>query len=248
MTSAKKLLTQDQIKEMMLQQSRLQYKFLRLQEHLREASNKPDLVFTKEQLTTMTESSMSSVLGPLFKEVDSYRVRARMPSPPFQFVDRITRLNAEIGVLEANSSIEFEHDIPEDSMFCLSSGLSQVPLFESGHAGILLMGILGSDLISKGKSRFRVTDTDLIFRGKLPKAGDTIKGSFTLTNVIQNANKLVVFYDFNLYHLDGSPIFESKGLGGFFTESDYKIQKVLSQIHCKRKMNSVLKRNILYFF
>ena len=216
MTSAKKLLTQDQIKEMMLQQSRLQYKFLRLQEHLREASSKPDLVFTKEQLTTMTESSMSSVLGPLFKEVDSYRVRARMPSPPFQFVDRITRLNAEIGVLKANSSIEFEHDIPEDSMFCLSSGLSQVPLFESGHAGILLMGILGSDLISKGKSRFRVTDTDLIFRGKLPKAGDTIKGSFTLTNVIQNATKLVVFYDFNLYHLDGSPIFESKGLGGFF--------------------------------
>ena len=173
----------------------------------------------------MTENSMSEILGPKFKEVDSYDVRARMPSPPFQFVDRVLKLNADIGVLKAKSSIEFEYDIPVDSMFSLSFGMSQVPLFESGHAGILLMGLIGSDFSSKGQTRFRVTDTELTFLGPLPQAGQTINGRFTVTDLIQNASKLVVFYDFDLFQKDGSPIFKSKGLGGFFSKDELEDSK-----------------------
>ena len=49
-------------------------------------SQKKEYLWDRDEIITMTDTSMSAVLGDRYKQADEYPIRARMPLPPFLFI------------------------------------------------------------------------------------------------------------------------------------------------------------------
>ena len=83
-----------------------------------------------------------------------------MPSGGFNFVSRVTAINANYGVHEP-CSIEMEFDIPLDFEFLLNNSPIMCPLIESSHIGIFLLGYIGIDELFNGEASYRVVDSSM---------------------------------------------------------------------------------------
>jgi acyl transferase domain-containing protein/3-hydroxymyristoyl/3-hydroxydecanoyl-(acyl carrier protein) dehydratase len=184
-------------------------------------------LWDQDQILEMTTGRLSKVLGPSYAAVDDYPVRARLPSPPFLFVTRVTRIDAELGQLRP-SSIEMEYDIAADCLFAQGDTVSSVAFTESAQIGILLMGYLGIDVISSGRLRYRVADTTTTFLDDLPPPGATVRGVFRNTSFSKHGDTTLAHSDYECFH--GDRLFlRMAALGGFFTKQDVASSRGLSR-------------------
>ncbi|WP_428242098.1 beta-ketoacyl synthase N-terminal-like domain-containing protein [Gynuella sp.] len=179
-----------------------------------------------EQIVEMTDGSMSKVLGPLYEPVDAYPVRARMPSPPFLFVTRVLNTNVEFGRYQP-CQIEFEFDLNHDNLFRIGDEMASIVFTESGQIGIFLVGLIGIDITSNGKLRYRVADTMTTFIDRPPKIGETMRGVYKITSFARNGDTTLLFSDFDCYHEDRL-FLRIKSVGGFFTKEDIENSKGLA--------------------
>jgi 3-hydroxymyristoyl/3-hydroxydecanoyl-(acyl carrier protein) dehydratase len=176
-------------------------------------------LYNYDQILEMTEGSMAKVLGDVYKEVDKYEVRARMPLPPYMFVSRITKINAKFGEIKAGSSIEAEYDVPYYSIMQVNKkNVSSVVFSEAAHIGIFLAGYMGIDDLSSGRARFRITDvTTKYVSERWPNAGDTIRMQFIIDKLIRTGDMTLLICSYKVY-LDNELFIDAKETGGFFTQ------------------------------
>ena len=182
-------------------------------------------LYNREQVVTMTDTSMAAVLGEKYKEVDKYPVRSRMPLPPFLFVSRIMSIDAEFGVFRP-SSIVTEFDLDEDNVFrCNSNTISPLVASEASHVAIFLMGYMGLDAISQGTLSYRAIDSSMTAYSERPfRVGDTLKTVLKLQRFVKNGSTTLVYFTFESYNGD-ELIFITEATGGFFTKADLASNK-----------------------
>lgn len=188
-------------------------------ETLPEKPKKRECLWDLDDIIEMTKGSMAKVLGPRYKSVDTYPVRARLPLPPFLFIDRITKINAEYGKMAKGSSIEIEYDITRDCSLMIGDHISFIALTESAQIGIFLMAYIGIDDMSQGTLRFRVADSSVIIHDRLPLLGETFRGAYEITSIFKAGTTTLVTASFKGYVGDMHMMTIST-IGGFFTEDD----------------------------
>ncbi|MFK5894810.1 MAG: beta-ketoacyl synthase N-terminal-like domain-containing protein [Pseudomonadota bacterium] len=185
-----------------------------------------NLVFDENQLLEMTIGKVSNVLGAEYEEADTYPVRTRMPSPPYMFVSRITKMTAQKGKLEP-CLVEWEYDLPEDAWY-VSHGL--VPAFvslESSHAMIVAFTYIGCDQMFKGELCYRALDSKTTLYGPMPKAGETLRGTVDIKSFIKVGKNVLISYEFNCYVNDVRS-FKLEANSGFFPLKNIKKAKNFS--------------------
>lgn len=186
---------------------------------------KKNYLWDRQQVITMTDTSMAAVLGEKYKEVDQYPIRARMPLPPFLFVSRIVSIDAEFGVLRP-SSIVAEYDVDEDCVF--RTGDTHVsPLIgsEASHIAIFLIAYMGLDAISKGTLSYRAIDSSQVTYSERPfRVGDTMRTVLKINRFVQNGSTTLLFFNFETYNGD-ELIAITEATGGFFTKADLASNK-----------------------
>ena len=69
----------------------------------------------------------SKAMGTLLARFDGGRPMPRMPGPPFLFVSRVTRLDAEAGRLVPGASAEFVYDVPAHVWYFEQQGAPVMP-------------------------------------------------------------------------------------------------------------------------
>jgi 3-hydroxymyristoyl/3-hydroxydecanoyl-(acyl carrier protein) dehydratase len=182
-------------------------------------------LYNREQVVTMTDTSMAAVLGEKYKEVDKYPVRSRMPLPPFRFVSRIMSIDAEFGVFRP-SSIVTEFDLDEDNVFrCNDRTISPLVASEASHVAIFLMGYMGLDAISQGTLSYRAIDSSMTAYSERPfRVGDTLRTVLKLERFVKNGSTTLVYFTFESYNGD-ELIFITEATGGFFTKADLASNK-----------------------
>lgn len=184
-----------------------------------------EYLYDRQQVITMTDTSMAAVLGDKYKEVDQYPVRARMPLPPFLFVSRIISIDAEYGVFRP-SSIVTEFDLDEDCVF--RSGDTQIcPLVasEASHIAIFLIAYMGLDAISKGTLSYRAIDSSMTAYSERPfRIGDTLRTVLKIKRFVKNGSTTLLFFTFESYNGD-ELIAVTEATGGFFTKADLASNK-----------------------
>ena len=182
-------------------------------------------LYKREQVVTMTDTSMAAVLGEQYKEVDQYPVRARMPLPPFLFVSRIMSIDAEFGVFRP-SSIVTEFDLDEDNVFrCSDRIISPLVASEASHVAIFLLGYMGLDAISQGTLSYRAIDSSMTAYSERPfKVGDTLRTVLKIDRFVKNGSTTLLFFTFESYNAD-ELIFVTEATGGFFTKADLASNK-----------------------
>jgi len=177
-------------------------------------------IWNRDEIIEMTTGNMSKILGVKYKSADQYKIRSRMPSPPYLFVSRITKIEASYGKL-APASIEIEYDVDEECIYLQGNNkIANVVFTEASQIGIFLGSYIGVDITSKGALRFRIVDSKITFVNHIAVGvGDTLRLSYRLEKFIKRGDTLVVFCSYSCYK-GTKLILKTEAIGGFFTEQD----------------------------
>jgi 3-oxoacyl-(acyl-carrier-protein) synthase/3-hydroxymyristoyl/3-hydroxydecanoyl-(acyl carrier protein) dehydratase len=184
-------------------------------------------IWDREEIVEMTNGSMSKVLGKKYNKIDEYQVRSRMPSPPYLFVSRITKLDAAFGELRP-SSVEIEYDVDSQCIYLQGDRtIANVVYTEASQIGIFLGSYIGADLTKDGTLRFRVVDSKITITSNKPvHQGETLRLVYQMKNFAKRGETLIVFCSYECYKGD-TMLLKTDAIGGFFTEEDLKGSKGL---------------------
>ena len=205
-----------------------------------------EYLFDRQQILTMTETSMAAVLGEKYKEVDQYPIRARIPLPPFMFASRIISIDAEFGVFRP-SSIVSEYDLDEDCVFRVGETyICPLVASEASHIAIFLIAYMGLDAISKGTLAYRAIDSHMTAYSERPfRVGDTLRTVLKINKFVKNGSTTLLFFNFESYNGD-ELISITEATGGFFTRADLESNKGIIRPKIQMRKN-VEPKEFLHF-
>lgn len=205
-----------------------------------------EYLFDRQQILTMTETSMAAVLGEKYKEVDQYPIRARIPLPPFMFASRIISIDAEFGVFRP-SSIVSEYDLDEDCVFRVGDTyICPLVASEASHIAIFLIAYMGLDAISKGTLAYRAIDSHMTAYSERPfRVGDTLRTVLKINKFVKNGSTTLLFFNFESYNGD-ELISITEATGGFFTRADLESNKGIIRPKIQMRKN-VEPKEFLHF-
>ncbi|NJM77739.1 MAG: 3-hydroxyacyl-[acyl-carrier-protein] dehydratase FabA, partial [Acaryochloridaceae cyanobacterium RU_4_10] len=171
-------------------------------------------------LLEFATGKIAPVFGPDYAEIDTYPNRIRLPMPPYLFVSRVTRLEAERGAFKP-CFIETEYDIPADAWYAVDGQVPAAIFVEASQGNIVLISYLGIDFEIKGHRSFRALDGTIKFVGETPKAGETFRCEVRINSFTRGSGTVLYFYNCD-YFVGDRKFLELKAGAGFFTEKELR--------------------------
>ncbi len=180
---------------------------------------KPAL-YTKQQILAYSNGKPSEGFGEAYRVFDSGRKIARLPGPPFQFMDRVTALRGEPWQMTAGAMAEAQYDLPADAWFFSAERQPRMPFSVLLEAALQPCGWLaayvGSALTSPTDISFRnLGGTAVQHRPVTPDSG-TLTCSATMKKVATSGGMIIQEYDFSVADRHGV-LYEGDTMFGFFS-------------------------------
>jgi 3-hydroxymyristoyl/3-hydroxydecanoyl-(acyl carrier protein) dehydratase len=152
---------------------------------------------------------------------DSERVIARLPGPPFQFLDCITGVTGEPFVLKAGAACEAKYAVPRDAWYFGANRCENMPFAVLLEIALQPCGWLaaycGSALASKEDLSFRnLGGKATQFRPVTPESG-TLTTTVKMTSVSNSAGMIIQHYDM-LVRDEIGDVYKGTTYFGFFTK------------------------------
>jgi 3-hydroxymyristoyl/3-hydroxydecanoyl-(acyl carrier protein) dehydratase len=187
---------------------------------VRGESAEPPCAFSKERLLAFAVGKPSEAFGEPYRVFDSERVIARLPGPPFQFIDRIVRIDAEPWKMVAGGAADAEYDVPSDAWYFEDerqpwmpfSVLLEVALQPCGW----LAAYVGSALTSPEDLAFRNLGGEAVLHAAVGPDAATLSTRVRLTGVASSGGMILQHYDFAIRNRHGI-LYEGKTSFGFFS-------------------------------
>ncbi|MBS0205701.1 MAG: type I polyketide synthase [Planctomycetes bacterium] len=180
-------------------------------------------IFDTDRVTAFAIGKPSDAFGDRYKPFDEDRKIARLPGPPFQFLDRIVSIqNCQPWVLQAGGEIIAQYDVPIDAWYFKSNRQRTMPFAVLLETALQpcgwLAGYLGSALTSDTDLSFRnLGGTATQFREVTAQSG-TLTTTVKITRVSNSAGMIIQHYDFDL-RCDGEPVYVGNTYFGFFSKA-----------------------------
>jgi len=159
---------------------------------IRTPKKSSSLIFDEADVLEFTEGKVSCVFSKEYEIIDSYIRRVRLPSPPYLFVSRVTKLEGKRSDYKSGF-VQTEYDIPQDAWYSVDG---QVPLGiyqEAGHGILLLLGYLGVDFENRGQRSFRLLDITVTFMDEPPEEIETLRYDIRINFSLKTAHNLLIF-------------------------------------------------------
>ncbi|MGR8007750.1 beta-ketoacyl synthase N-terminal-like domain-containing protein [Streptomyces hypolithicus] len=180
---------------------------------------KEGVIWDEADLLEFAVGSVAKVFGPEFGVIDGYAQRVRLPAPPYHFVSRVTELSGTTGEFKP-ATITTEYDVPEDAWYAVDGGVPPAVTVEAGQCDLLLVSYLGIDFRNKGERVYRLLDSTLIFRGNLPRTGQTLRYDISIDRFVHQGDTTLFFFSYKCY-ADGELILElHDACAGFFSKQE----------------------------
>lgn len=181
-------------------------------------------LFDHDTILAFAVGKPSVAFGEPYRIFDKDRVIARLPGPPYQFLDRITKINAEPWKMVAGGVIDAQYDVPPDAWYFKSCGTPALP--EMPFAVLLevalqpcgwLAAYIGSALTSEIDLSFRnLGGTAVQYEPVLPVAG-TLTTTVKITSVSSTGGMIIQNYDFEVRNARRT-VYKGDTYFGFFTK------------------------------
>jgi acyl transferase domain-containing protein/3-hydroxymyristoyl/3-hydroxydecanoyl-(acyl carrier protein) dehydratase len=183
-------------------------------------STKP-AIYTKEQILAYSNGNPSEGFGDRYRVFDAGRKIARLPGPPFQFMDRVTAVRGEPWQMTAGATVEAQYDLPPDAWFFAADRLERMPFSVLLEAALQPCGWLaayvGSALTSPSDISFRnLGGTAVQHRIVTPDSG-ILTCSATMKKVATSGGMIIQEYDFSVADRYGI-LYEGDTMFGFFAK------------------------------
>jgi acyl transferase domain-containing protein/3-hydroxymyristoyl/3-hydroxydecanoyl-(acyl carrier protein) dehydratase len=186
-----------------------------------ESVGKPPL-YGPERILAFAIGKPSEAFGDAYRVFDQQRRIARLPGPPYQFLDRITEVTGEPFKLVAGGVAVAEYDVPPDAWYFTENRQGDMPFAVLLEVALQPCGWLAAYCGSALSS-----DTDLSFRnlgGKgtqftpvLPATG-ALSTRVSLTKVSSSAGMIIQWFDLEV-RARGGLVYQGDTYFGFFPQS-----------------------------
>jgi 3-hydroxymyristoyl/3-hydroxydecanoyl-(acyl carrier protein) dehydratase len=177
-------------------------------------------IYTREQILAYSNGNPSEGFGEPYRIFDSGRKIARLPGPPYQFMDRVTAVKGEPWRMVPGAVAVAQYDIPPDGWYFAAERQPRMPfaiLLETALQPCgWLAAYVGSALTSPTDLSFRnLGGTALQHRPVTPESG-TLTAVATMKKVAASGGMIIQEFDFTVADRLGT-LYEGDTMFGFFS-------------------------------
>ena len=180
--------------------------------------NKP--LFSKESILAFAQGNPSQAFGEKYTIFDKERQIARLPRPPYFFMDRVLKTNHPQWEMKPGGWIETQYEVPEDAWYFKANRASSLPFCILLEIALQPCGWLaayaGSALESDDRLYFRNLGGKAELIEPLSKDCGTITIKSRMTDVSKAGDMIIQNFDYDVLK-DGNSVYKGITHFGFFT-------------------------------
>ncbi|HJV33500.1 beta-ketoacyl synthase N-terminal-like domain-containing protein [Geomonas sp.] len=178
-------------------------------------------VYTKQQILAYSNGNPSEGFGDKYKIFDSQRKIARLPGPPFQFMDRVTAVAGEPWKMAPGAMAEAQYDVPVDEWYFAADRQPRMPFSVLLEAALQPCGWLaayvGSALHSPTDISFRNLGGNAIQHRPVTPESGTLTAIANLTKVATSGGMIIQEFTFSVADRHGV-LYDGETMFGFFNK------------------------------
>jgi 3-hydroxymyristoyl/3-hydroxydecanoyl-(acyl carrier protein) dehydratase len=195
--------------------------------------------FDRHSLLACAMGRPSAAFGPIYRRFDGPMRVARLPSPPYLFIDRIREVHGPIGVLRAGARVVAEYDVPEDAWYLQENGARVMPFAVLLEAALQPCGWLssyvGSALTVDAELGFRNLDGEGSVLAELSGGDGTLRTEVELTDVSASAGMIIETFVVRCW-LGEREVYRLRTVFGFFPPEALAAQAGLPTSPAQREL------------
>lgn len=181
--------------------------------------NKP--LFSKEKILAFAQGNPSEAFGDKYKIFDTERQIARLPKPPYFFMDRVVKADHPQWKMKPGGWIETQYDIPEDAWYFKANKTRTLPFCILLEIALQPCGWLaayaGSALESNERLHFRNLGGNATLIQSLSKDSGTLTIRTRMTDVSKAGGMIIQDFEIEILK-DGDMAYKGTTNFGFFTQ------------------------------
>jgi 3-hydroxymyristoyl/3-hydroxydecanoyl-(acyl carrier protein) dehydratase len=180
------------------------------------------VLFSRDQLLAFCVGNPSEAFGEPYRVFDHERFIARLPGPPYFFMDRITAAEPPPWELAPGGWIEAAYDIPPEAWYFRAERSGRMPFCVLLEIALQPCGWLaayaGSALKSPHDLQFRNLGGSARLQREVSPQSGTLTMRARLTKVAKAGDIIIENFDFQVL-AGGAMVYEGDTAFGFFTRS-----------------------------
>jgi 3-hydroxymyristoyl/3-hydroxydecanoyl-(acyl carrier protein) dehydratase len=180
----------------------------------------PRALYDYDKILAFSAGNPSEAFGEPYRVFDRERKIARLPRPPFQFLDRIVDVTGEPFKLVEGATCEAEYDVPIDAWYFKAGRQPEMPFSVLLETGLQpcgwLAAYLGSALTSDIDLKFRNLDGNAVQHRAVTPASGTLTTRVKITRIASSGGMIIQNYDFEISDRQG-PVYTGDTVFGFFS-------------------------------
>ena len=185
-----------------------------------ETAQSKRVLYDRERITAFAIGNPSEAFGEPYRVFDHERKIARLPGPPYQFLDRIVAVTGEPWKLVEGATVVAQYDVPPDAWYFAAGRQADMPFSVLLEIGLQpcgwLAAYLGSALTSDTDLSFRNLDGQALQHKAVTAASGTLTIEVEMTRVARSGGMIIQGYDFNVRDQAG-PVYTGSTVFGFFS-------------------------------
>ncbi|MDX2481755.1 MAG: beta-ketoacyl synthase N-terminal-like domain-containing protein [Desulfuromusa sp.] len=179
------------------------------------------ILYDTDRITAFAIGKPSDAFGEPYLIFDQGRKIARLPGPPFQFLDRIVAIAGEPWKLVEGVTVEAEYDVPTDAWYFAANRQANIPFSVLLEIGLQpcgwLAAYLGSALTSKTDLSFRNLDGHAVQYKPVTAQSGTLTTKVKITRIASSGGMIIQGYDYEIHDSSG-PVYSGDTVFGFFSK------------------------------
>ena len=181
------------------------------------------VLYDRDSILAFSTGKPSEAFGEPYRIFDEGERRiARLPRPPYQFLDRITAVEGEPFVMREGAKATAEFDLSPDHWYFESNRQREIPFAVLLEVALQPCGWLaayvGSALTSEDDLRFRNLGGEATHLARLTTLEGVIRTQVELTGVSTSGGMIIQRYAMALESDRHGPLYEGTTYFGFFSD------------------------------
>jgi 3-oxoacyl-(acyl-carrier-protein) synthase/3-hydroxymyristoyl/3-hydroxydecanoyl-(acyl carrier protein) dehydratase len=176
--------------------------------------------FDHDHILAFAIGKPSMAFGEKYRVFDESRFIARLPGPPYQFLDRISKIQAEPWKMKAGGTVESQYDVPSDAWYFEANRQDHMPLAVLLEVALQTCGwmaaYMGSALTNPEDLCFRNLGGKAVQLAEILRNTGRLTTTVKVTKVSSSAGMIIQHYDFHV-RAGEQPVYQGETYFGFFT-------------------------------
>ncbi len=178
-------------------------------------------IYDRDRILAFAVGKPSKAFGDPYKIFDKERIIARLPGPPYSFMDRVVSVEPEAWVLKPDGWIEAEYEVPPDAWYFKADRSSSMPFCVLLEIALQpcgwLAAYLGSALRSEKDLKFRNLGGNAVLNRIIFPEEKRLTMRARMTKVSEAGEMIIEHFDFKVFQ-DDEIVYSGETYFGFFSK------------------------------